>query len=337
MADRPYMCRDEGLFLPECDDCSQLEGRVKALEDCCETATEELADHEERISSAENTLTNHTQTLSEQNTRITANSNSISANTQSIGQAESEINSVKSRVTTAESDIDTLQEDLMSAQSDIQSNTDAIDSIERLPEVTSADDGKVLTVVDGKWGIKPSSLVGEAIVGQSTVGGGNNIFDIIYPIGSYYETSDSTFDPNTAWGGTWTSEQIKDDKIVDEGESGIWTYRKWKSGVAECWGTYSGSITSRTTNAPYNSPVFDIGTVAYPTGFFADVPNVNVNTRIGAHYNLTSYANSYRENVSISITASVTETQTVQAYIQSKGIWKSYVQPQTLYKWHRTA
>lgn len=170
MADRPYMCRDEGLFLPECDDCSQLEGRVKALEDCCETATEELADHEERISSAENTLTNHTQTLSEQNTRITANSNSISANTQSIGQAESEINSVKSRVTTAESDIDTLQEDLMSAQSDIQSNTDAIDSIERLPEVTSADDGKVLTVVGGRWGIMPSSLVGEAIVGQSTVG-----------------------------------------------------------------------------------------------------------------------------------------------------------------------
>lgn len=204
MADRPYMCRDEGLFLPECDDCSQLEGRVKALEDCCETATEELADHEERISSAENTLTNHTQTLSEQNTRITANSNSISANTQSIGQAESEINSVKSRVTTAESDIDTLQEDLMSAQSDIQSNTDAIDSIERLPEVTSADDGKVLTVVGGRWGIMPSSLVGEAIVGQSTVSGqGGSVFDTFYPVGSYYETSDSTFDPNTAWGGTW--------------------------------------------------------------------------------------------------------------------------------------
>jgi hypothetical protein len=24
-----------------------------------------------------------------------------------------------------------------------------------------------------------------------------------YPVGSYYETSDTTFDPNTAWGGTW--------------------------------------------------------------------------------------------------------------------------------------
>jgi hypothetical protein len=30
-----------------------------------------------------------------------------------------------------------------------------------------------------------------------------SIFDIFYPVGSYYETSDSSFDPNTAWGGTW--------------------------------------------------------------------------------------------------------------------------------------
>lgn len=29
---------------------------------------------------------------------------------------------------------------------------------------------------------------------------------IYYPVGSYYETSDTTFDPNTAWGGTWLLE-----------------------------------------------------------------------------------------------------------------------------------
>ena len=28
----------------------------------------------------------------------------------------------------------------------------------------------------------------------------------MYPIGSYYETSDTTFDPNTAWGGTWVED-----------------------------------------------------------------------------------------------------------------------------------
>lgn len=30
--------------------------------------------------------------------------------------------------------------------------------------------------------------------------------DYYYPVGSYYETSDADFDPNTAWGGTWVLE-----------------------------------------------------------------------------------------------------------------------------------
>ena len=32
------------------------------------------------------------------------------------------------------------------------------------------------------------------------------LVDYIYPVGSYYETSDTTFDPNVAWGGTWVLE-----------------------------------------------------------------------------------------------------------------------------------
>lgn len=30
------------------------------------------------------------------------------------------------------------------------------------------------------------------------------LFDFFYPVGSYYETSDASFDPNITWGGTWT-------------------------------------------------------------------------------------------------------------------------------------
>lgn len=32
------------------------------------------------------------------------------------------------------------------------------------------------------------------------------MLDIFYPIGTYYETSDATFNPNTAWGGTWVED-----------------------------------------------------------------------------------------------------------------------------------
>lgn len=32
------------------------------------------------------------------------------------------------------------------------------------------------------------------------------ILDLFYPVGSYYETSDTTFNPNNSWGGTWQLE-----------------------------------------------------------------------------------------------------------------------------------
>lgn len=35
---------------------------------------------------------------------------------------------------------------------------------------------------------------------------GMGILDMFYPVGSYYETSDTSFNPNTAWGGTWELE-----------------------------------------------------------------------------------------------------------------------------------
>ena len=31
----------------------------------------------------------------------------------------------------------------------------------------------------------------------------NEVWSFVYPIGSYYETSDGSFDPNVTWGGTW--------------------------------------------------------------------------------------------------------------------------------------
>ena len=35
----------------------------------------------------------------------------------------------------------------------------------------------------------------------------NAINNLIWPVGSYYETSDASFDPNVTWGGTWVLEE----------------------------------------------------------------------------------------------------------------------------------
>lgn len=34
----------------------------------------------------------------------------------------------------------------------------------------------------------------------------SDILNTFYPVGSYYETSDTSFDPNVSWGGTWVLE-----------------------------------------------------------------------------------------------------------------------------------
>lgn len=31
----------------------------------------------------------------------------------------------------------------------------------------------------------------------------NDIIDLVYPVGSYYYTSNSSFNPNNSWTGTW--------------------------------------------------------------------------------------------------------------------------------------
>lgn len=48
------------------------------------------------------------------------------------------------------------------------------------------------------------------IVKRSVTSGETDIvaqmLDLIYPVGSYYETSDTSFDPNISWGGTWSED-----------------------------------------------------------------------------------------------------------------------------------
>ena len=65
-----------------------------------------------------------------------------------------------------------------------------------------------------------------------------------------------------------------DDYVVDYGVSGKWTYRKWNSGVAECWahttsgafaptGTTSGGISYRTLSATFPQGLFNVAPSAH--------------------------------------------------------------------------
>jgi len=61
------------------------------------------------------------------------------------------------------------------------------------------------------------------------------------------------------------------DCVVEQGTSGIWTWRKWASGIAECWGTYTSSIAVNIASPAYGGYRSDnIQPSAYPFAFTAN-------------------------------------------------------------------
>lgn len=116
------------------------------------------------------------------------------------------------------------------------------------------------------------------------------------------------------------------DYIVEEGTSGIWYYRKWASGAAECWGTQTETKASYVTlgNNWYG---FNTTSVSLPFTFL-QTPNVNTSIKIGSSLSFASPL------ISVSTTAvnaygmayGQSTSTTVIVNYQVKGLWKAFTQ-----------
>lgn len=103
-----------------------------------------------------------------------------------------------------------------------------------------------------------SELVGDTPVSEQIAAVGQNVI-----------VSES--EPAAQEGAIWLKPAVVTtgaiDFIVEEGTSGIWTYRKWNSGIAECWGTYQSSVTmSQAWGSMYINPT-PTSRQAYPFTF----------------------------------------------------------------------
>lgn len=63
------------------------------------------------------------------------------------------------------------------------------------------------------------------------------------------------------------------DFVVEQGISGIWIYRKWNSGIAECWG--KGNVPLTCTNQQGNTYFSDNKSIALPSGLFTQAIMAN--------------------------------------------------------------
>lgn len=62
------------------------------------------------------------------------------------------------------------------------------------------------------------------------------------------------------------------DYVLEQGTSGIWTYRKWASGVSECWGDKSCGDIAVTSAWGALFEGSNMGGIAYPSGLFVSQP-----------------------------------------------------------------
>lgn len=74
--------------------------------------------------------------------------------------------------------------------------------------------------------------------------------------------------------------------IIEQGTSGIWTYRKWSDGTSECWGIYQTTASHYYTGNGFYG--YSSGTIAFPDGLFDSRPIITVDGAIGNGFYLGS-------------------------------------------------
>lgn len=111
------------------------------------------------------------------------------------------------------------------------------------------------------------------------------------------------------------------DYIVEQGTSGIWTYRKWNSGIVECWGLATISsltwVSYLSTGLYYTNPNWE---VAFP--FSITSPRVTANiVKVGGNVGWVANANYSSEKAFLSVVRNGNSGET-SASITVKGRWK---------------
>lgn len=182
-----------------------------------------------------------------------------------------------------------------------------------------------------------------------------SFIDIFYPVGSYYETSDTTFDPNTAWGGTWVKDSAGKVTVAQDTEDTAFDT------IGDTGGTKDAIIPAHTHTlsrskdvtikvdahgVSVTQPTFTSSGLAYHARNDSAVANTTAASTTtytsGSHFFNSHTACSRTTNVAVSLTnnhsASVTQQPEFTAEEKGEAVTDKNLQPYVVVnRWHRTA
>ena len=115
--------------------------------------------------------------------------------------------------------------------------------------------------------------------------------------------------------------QLYTDYVVSKGTSGIWTYRKWQSGISECWGSQDATPTTMTA---FDRVYYFDTEVTFPTNLFVngvyDV-QATVFSKNGGLYWASPY-NCSTEKATVRVIGGDSAVRTSTIWYSIKGKWK---------------
>lgn len=126
-----------------------------------------------------------------------------------------------------------------------------------------------------------------------------------------------------------TTDATIGDYVVEQGTDGIWTYRKWASGIAECWGfkAYSSAISS--SWGGIGGYYAQLGAVDDYPFTFTNRPTVSITTQVATNRGWGVYATQNDTNsktnvgtIDVYSPIQYTSAQTIIINIHAIGRWK---------------
>lgn len=110
------------------------------------------------------------------------------------------------------------------------------------------------------------------------------------------------------------------DYVIEQGISGIWTYRKWNSGIAECWGKHTETLSRYATFGPfygYNT------SVAFPSNLFVSTPVHTYTASVSSTFAMpASGIGVSATSTALYALAAIDGTYECSFEIMAKGKWK---------------
>lgn len=115
---------------------------------------------------------------------------------------------------------------------------------------------------------------------------------------------------------------IKTDYIVEKGTSGGWTYRKWNSGVAECWAYFRYTSVAMTTSEGYGYYA-PLKTENFPNNlFYSTAPVVTVGAELNGSLGGFTISTTSKTSMSGYLWATKSTTRNVYLHVHAVGNWK---------------